>query len=81
MRYVTFAALLLAGCGQSDANVYGSPMGQRVVGNELSVQVTNVWNQADAFPPADAHCHKFGRAARFVAMHGTTASFDCLKVT
>jgi len=81
MKKVVLFALVLSGCGQSDANIYGCCMGQNVVGNEVSVQVTNVWNQTDAFPLADQHCHKFGRAARFASMRGNIANYDCVKAS
>jgi hypothetical protein len=80
MKRLILMVIMLAGCSQSDANIYGSPFGQNIVGNEVSVQITNVWNQADAFPLADRHCRRHGRAARFTAMHGSVASFDCVKI-
>jgi hypothetical protein len=51
-----------------------------VVGNEVSVTVTNVWSAADAFPLADQHCRRFGRAARASGMRDYVASFDCVKI-
>ena len=57
--------IALAACAPSDANIYGGLRGQRVVGNEISVSVTNMWNQTDALPLADQHCRGYGRAARF----------------
>lgn len=74
------SALALAGCGTagSDANIYGSPMGQRVVGNETYVTVSNVWSEMDALPLAEKHCSQFGKAARFTRMEGHRAIFDCV---
>jgi len=66
--------LLLTGtvsaCGQSDANIYGSLVGQRVVGNEAYVTISNVWNEMDALPLAEQHCGKFDKVARFNRMTG-----------
>lgn len=72
-----FISLTLAGCA-SDANLYHSPVGQRVVGNEVSVTVSNVWNEMDALPLADGHCGQFGKAARFSHMEGRRAEYDCV---
>lgn len=73
--------LSLGGCfgAGSDANVYGSLNGQRVVGNEAYVTVSNVWNEMDALPLAEKHCGQFNRLARFTHMEGTKAIFDCIK--
>jgi hypothetical protein len=49
-----------------------------VTGNAVSVSVSNVWNEADALGLADAHCNKFGRAARINKMTGYNANFDCV---
>jgi uncharacterized OsmC-like protein len=78
MRYLVLV-LALAGCGHYDANIYGGLMGQNIIGNEASVQVTNVWNQADAFPLAERHCRKFSRAARLNNFNANIANFDCVK--
>jgi hypothetical protein len=71
---------LLAGCfgAGADANIYGSPMGQRIVGNESYVTVSNVWNEMDALPLAEKHCGQFGKSARFARMEGARAIFDCV---
>jgi hypothetical protein len=54
--------LALGGCvsgiAGNDANIYNSLNGQRIVGNENSVIVSNVWNEMDAFPLAEQHCKK-----------------------
>lgn len=71
-------ALLLGGCAQSDANIYGSSFGQRIVGNEAYVTVANVWNEMDALPLAEGHCATHKRAARFNRMEGHRAIFDCV---
>jgi len=82
---VRFAALMLIGLGlggcvnpKADGNLYGGPFGQSVTGNAVSVSVSNVWNEADALGLADAHCNKFGRAARINKMTGYNANFDCV---
>ena len=74
------AATALAACSAvgSDANIYGSPMGQRIVGNETYVTISNVWNEMDALPLAERHCSQFGKAARFARMEGPRAIFDCI---
>jgi hypothetical protein len=69
---------VLAGCARTDANIYGSLVGQRVVGNETYVTITNVWNEMDALPLADRHCAQFGKAARYVRREGAKAIFDCI---
>jgi hypothetical protein len=75
-------ALCLGGCvttlAGNDANIYNSPNGQRIVGNQNSVIVSNVWNELDAFPLAEQHCKKYGRSARFHSMTGIQAAFDCI---
>lgn len=72
----------LAGCQSSTepskANVYGSPVGQRVVGNKEGVMISNVWNELDAFPVAEKHCQQYGRSAKFKSSQGYRASFDCV---
>src|SRR5262249_48725814 len=60
-------AAILAGCTTNahyDANIYGSPVGQRVVGNKAYAYVTatNVWNEMDALPLADGHCASMERS-------------------
>ncbi len=68
----------LGGCVGGDANIYGSLSGQRVVGNETYVTITNVWNEMDALPLAENHCSKFGKAAQYVRMEGPKAIFNCV---
>jgi hypothetical protein len=74
-------ALSLTGCASryagDDANIYGSPFGQRVVGNDQFVTISNVWNEMDALPLAQQHCRKFGKSARFSHMEPYRAIFDC----
>ncbi|CDN47582.1 hypothetical protein [Neorhizobium galegae] len=76
------ALVALAGCQSStdpsNANVYGSPVGQRVVGNKEGVMISNVWNELDAFPVAERHCKQYGRSAKFKSSQGYRASFDCV---
>ncbi len=68
----------LAGCASSDANIYGSFVGQRVVGNEAYVTITNVWNEMDALPLAEKHCAQYGKVARYARKEGPKAIFDCI---
>src|SRR5262249_47273131 len=72
--------LTLGACSTAptDANIYGSLVGQRVVGNETYVTVTNVWNEMDALPLAEQHCGKYKKSARYVRMEGPKAIFDCV---
>lgn len=75
------ALALLGGCATPphDANIYrGGIFGQRVVGNEAYVTISNVWNEMDALPLADQHCAKYGKAARFNRMENYRAIFDCV---
>lgn len=72
---------LLSGCQTDDANIYHSPVGQRVVGNEAYVTISNVWNEMDALPLAERHCAQFGKSARFTRMEGPRAIFDCIART
>ncbi|WP_271672021.1 hypothetical protein [Bradyrhizobium sp. CCBAU 51627] len=75
------ALCALSGCqtAGADANIYGGAFGQRVVGNETYVTVSNVWNEMDALPLADQHCKQFSKAARFNRMEGPRAIFDCVR--
>jgi hypothetical protein len=82
MRSILAASLCatLCGCASSDANIYGSPMGQRVVGNEAYVTISNVWNEMDGLPLAEKHCGQFDKAARFKGMEGGyRAIYDCVQ--
>lgn len=83
MKYTIIAvAALLTGCTGSltgeDAHIYPGLFGQNVVGNETYVTVSNVYNEIDALPLADAHCAKYSRAARFNHMERIRAIFDCV---
>lgn len=62
----------------NDANIYNSLNGQKVVGNDQYVTVSNVWNEMDALPLAEAHCKQFGKSARFSRMQPLRAIFDCV---
>lgn len=80
MRGVALLLLLptvLCACTHSDANIYNSLNGQRVVGNDQYVTISNVWNEMDALPLADAHCKQYGKSARFNRMESARAIFDC----
>jgi hypothetical protein len=77
--FFALSALSLTGCA-SDANIYPLGLfGQRVVGNDAYVTISNVWNEMDALPLADGHCRKYGRSARFNKMEQQRAVFDCVK--
>lgn len=67
------ALALLGGCA-----TMGKP---GIVGNEVSVTVSNVWNQSQAMAYADQHCHQYGKAARFRGGDPATYhfAFDCVK--
>jgi hypothetical protein len=73
---------ILNGCSSpyagNDANVYNSLNGQRVVGNDQYVTVSNVWNEMDALPLAETHCKQFGKSARFNKLEPYRAIFDCI---
>jgi len=73
---VGFSAL--AGCASTDANIYGGLVGQRVVGNEAYVTITNVWNEMDALPLAQNHCAQYGKVARYTRKEDSKAIFDCV---
>jgi hypothetical protein len=75
---VCLCCAALAGCGHTDANIYGSPVGQGVVGNEAYVTVSNVWNDADALPLAAKHCGQYGKIAKYARREGYNAVFDCV---
>ena len=82
MRPVIMVAVLalapLAAC-TSDANIYpGGLVGQRIVGNEAYVTISNVWNEMDGLRLADSHCGKYGKVARFNRMEGYRADYDCV---
>jgi hypothetical protein len=69
----------LGSCAEYDANIYPlGIIGQRVVGNETYVTVSNVWSEMNALPLAEKHCAKFGRAARFKYLQAQRAIFDCV---
>ncbi|SJZ55414.1 hypothetical protein SAMN02745126_01598 [Enhydrobacter aerosaccus] len=80
MKRTILLALLLAGCGGSNLDTSRGPNGETIVGNAVSVQITNAANQQAAFSLAEDYCRKSRRAARFVAQTGATAAFDCVKV-
>jgi hypothetical protein len=79
MKRTLFIALLVAGCGGSTLDTSRGPNGETVVGNQVSVQVTNATNQSAAFALAEDYCRKNDRSARFVTQTGATAAFDCVK--
>lgn len=75
---VALLALILSSCG-TDANIYGSPFGQKIVGNKNYVSISNVWNEMDALPVAEKHCSKFGKSADFDKMVDHRAVYKCVK--
>jgi len=79
MLWPLLVAIALGGCGpKSDANIYGSLNGQRVVGNEAYVTVSNVWNEMDALPFAEQHCSKYGKIAQYVPSKTFMPTFNCI---
>jgi hypothetical protein len=72
------ATATLSACAQTDANIYGCCIGQRVVGNKNYVTISNVWNEMDALPLAEQHCSAHGRSARFNRIESHRAIFDCI---
>lgn len=81
MKRTILIALLAAGCSGNNLNSSRGPNGESIVGNEISVQITNAASQAAGFSLAEDYCRKYKRAARFVAMNGSTASYDCVRPT
>ncbi len=71
----------LVGCASNEnAHIYPFGFfGQRVVGNENYVTVSNVWNEMDALPLAERHCAQYSRSARFTHMEGNRAIYDCVR--
>ena len=53
---LTFLFLVITSCAKSDANIYGTLIGQRIVGNKNYVTISNVWNEMDALSLAKQHC-------------------------
>jgi hypothetical protein len=81
LRQATILACLTpGGCGVAgeNAHIYPGLFGQRVVGNEVYVTVSNVYNEMDALPLATQHCATYGKVARFDHMEQIRAVFDCV---
>lgn len=79
MRNILMIAIcLLPGCATSSTNMYGGLFGQQVTGNEVSVIVSNIWNEMDGLKLADAHCKQYGKAARLNRFADYKASYDCI---
>ena len=77
-----FASLFLIGCAgtQEDAHIYPGLFGQRIVGNENYVTVSNVWNEMDGLPLAEKHCRKYGKSAKFTHVEKPfRAIYDCVR--
>jgi hypothetical protein len=80
MKRTLLVALLVAGCSGSNLDTSRGPKGETIVGNAVSVQITNAASPQAAFALAEDYCRKSRRAARFVGQTGTTAAYDCVKV-
>jgi hypothetical protein len=70
--------LWMTSCARTDTNIYGGMVGQKAIGNETYVTITNVWNEMDALPLAERHCSQYGKAAKFARMEPARAVFDCV---
>ena len=79
IKRIVLATLLVAGCSGSNLNTSRGPNGETIVGNDVSVQITNAANPSAGFSAAEDYCRKNDRSARFVAQNGATAAFDCVK--
>ena len=81
--FVVILTASLAACTSqyagTDANIYNSPNGQKVVGNDQYVTVSNVWNEMDGLPLAETHCRQYNKSARFNRMEPYRAIYDCQK--
>lgn len=77
-KFLIVAIGLLPGCATSPTNMYGGLFGQQVTGNEVSVIVSNIWNEMDGLKLADDHCKKYGKAARLNRFSDYKASYDCI---
>ena len=83
---IGLAAVCLGACTPADGNVYRSSNQQRIIGQGLSVRVTNVATEAEAQRFADEYCKVRGGLAHFDRMemltHHSVASqsalFDCV---
>jgi hypothetical protein len=79
-------AVWLAACTPGEKNVFRSSNQQRVIGQGLSVRITNVANETEALPFADEYCKARGGMAHFnrmeiVSYHNVaskSALFDCV---
>jgi hypothetical protein len=75
MKRLAFLSLLaLTGCVTAEHTRKTA----NVTGNEVSVTVNNVWNANQAFPLADEHCKKYGKAARPTIAKEYAYTFDCV---
>lgn len=75
---IMILCLPLVSCG-TDANIYGSPFGQKIVGNKNYVSISNVWNEMDALPTAEKHCALYNKSADFDKMVRYRAVYKCVK--
>ena len=79
MKRIILLCLFAAGCSGSNLSTSRGPNGETIVGNDVSVQITNAANPSAGFGLAEDYCRKSDRSARFVAQNGATAAFDCVK--
>ena len=78
-RTILLIGLMVAGCSGSNLSTSRGPNGETIVGNDVSVQITNASNTQAGFAMAEDYCRKGDRSARFVAQNGSTSAFDCVK--
>jgi hypothetical protein len=79
-------ALQIGACAPGDPNVYRSSNQERVIGNGLTVSITNVVSEEEALPFAEQYCKARNKAARFIRMEMVShrsvafrsAVFDCV---
>jgi hypothetical protein len=73
---IIFTGLVLSGCA---SDIYGTGLfGQKVVGNEYSVTVDNIWNANDGLPLAKKHCQEFNKFAFITGFRAYVGSYDCV---
>ncbi len=61
-------AICLGACSQGQDNLFLSSREQRIYANGLSIDVTNVENEAAARPFAKQYCNGLGKTAHFQKM-------------
>ena len=78
-RWFAGLMFLIAGCSESTP-IIGDIFTPKVVGNELSVNVSNTTTEAAALPLADTHCRSYGRVAKYNRVSHGQVWFDCVKL-